>query len=163
MSKSSFNGGRTRINITKKAKLNEVDLLKAFDSYQDFERKAYFTLVFNTLASELLLEVPMKPSKENMEASIELIGLKAPEFVTLFKNWNTEDSSNADFSKDFPHRILFQSSSSSRLIWVSLAGETLFVEFLYDCNDSKSEKWVIDANHKPVSYTHLTLPTIYSV
>ncbi len=128
--------------------MNKVDLLKAFDSYQDFDRKAYFTLVFNTLASELLLEVPMRPSRENMEASLELIGLKAPEFITLYKNWDTEDSSNADFSKDYPHRILFQSSSSSKLIWVSLGGETLFVEFLYDCNDLKSEKWIIDANHK---------------
>ena len=128
--------------------MENKDLLKAFDSYNDFERKSYFTLMYNCLASELLLEVPMKPSKEHMETSVELIGLNKPEFQVIFKNWKTEDSSNTELGSDYPNQILFKHISDKKTVWVSLLEETLFVEFLYDCTVKKTEDWVINANHK---------------
>jgi len=124
-----------------------IDLLKAFDSFNDFERKSYFAINFNTLASELQLEIPFVASKTNMIQVLDLVGFDKNEYKVIFKNWNTEDSSNADFSKDFPNQYLFKHISKSSLIWISNVEETLFIEFLYDCTDVDSESWIIETNH----------------
>ena len=124
------------------------DLLKAFDSYNDFERKSYFTLVYNKISSELLLETPLVSSKENITQLLNLVDFEGSGFTILFKNWNTEDSSNADFKKDYPHEYLFQNDDKQCIIWVSLSDDTLYVEFLYDCENIRQEKWVVATNHK---------------
>jgi len=122
------------------------ELLNAFDSYCDFNRNSYFTLSFNTLASNLLLEVPLAATKESMNEVLALMNLSANKYELLFKNWNTEDSSNADFAKDFPYELLFKGLDKKGLIWISLEDDTLSVDFLYDCNDSSLEDWIIDMN-----------------
>ncbi len=123
------------------------ELLKAFDSYNDFERNSYFTLSFDEIASELLLETPLEDSKENMDKVLDLLNLVEDNYRQIFKNWSTEDSCNADFTRDYPYQILFKSLKSKSLIWVSLESDTLSVEFLYDCKDSTLEKWIVEKNH----------------
>ena len=123
------------------------ELLKAFDSYNDLVRKSYFTLCFDELASELLLETPLVASKENMNKVLDLMKLKSNDFEIVLKNWDTEDTSNADFSRDFPNEYLFKSNSKKGIIWVALSYDTLYIEFLYDCKDADLEKWVIETNH----------------
>lgn len=125
-----------------------IDLLKAFDSYNDFERKSYFALVFNSIASELLLETPIVSSKKNIDQVLNILRFDDREFNTVFKNWTTEDSNNADFSKDYAYQYLLKSENQKCLVWISMSDETLYIEFLYDCTDSELEQWIIETNHK---------------
>ncbi len=123
-------------------------LLKAFDSYNDFERTSFFTLSFNELSSVMSFKTPLEESKENITKVLDLIELEENNYEIIFKAWNTEDSSNADFSKDFPFQLLYKSNHKKCLIWITLERDTLDVEFLYDCKDETLEQWVIDMNHK---------------
>lgn len=125
-----------------------TDLLKAFDSYNEFERKSFFALTFDTIASELLLETPLVGNEKNMTKVLELIGLDGKAYQAVFKNWTTEDSNNADFSKDYAYEYLFKDVGKKSMVWLSLTEDTLYVEFLFDCTDKVLEKWVIDTNHK---------------
>jgi hypothetical protein len=125
-----------------------AELLQAFDSYNDFERTSYFTVCFDRLASELLLEIPFEESKSNMEAVIDIIDFKSQKMEVIFKNWNTEDAKNADFSRDFPFQYLLKSTSEKLIIWLSLENDELTVDFLYDNSNLELEKWVIATNHK---------------
>ena len=124
------------------------ELLKAFDSYNDFKRDSYFTLIYDTLGSYLTLEVPLEATKVNMNRVVELMNLSENNYELLYKVWNTEDSSNADFDKDFPFEYLLKSLNKKSLIWISLDEDTLSVSFLYDCKDVKLENWVIEMNDK---------------
>ncbi|KAB1160491.1 AAA family ATPase [Tenacibaculum aiptasiae] len=124
------------------------ELLKAFDSYNEFEKSSYFTLMFNSIASTLSLEINLEESKENIEKVLQILNLKNGDYELVFKNWNTEDSNNADFSSDFPYQFLFKSISNKCIIWISLEYETLKIDFYYDCKDSNLEKYIINQNHK---------------
>ncbi|MGK0389906.1 MAG: hypothetical protein ACI94Y_002651 [Maribacter sp.] len=124
-----------------------AELINAYDSYNDFERYSYFTVCYDMLPSNLLLDTPLEVNKENMEAVIEAIDFDEIEMEVIFKNWNTEDAKNADFSKDFPYRYLFKSRSRKIIIWITLENEELTVDFLYDVVDEALEKWVISTNH----------------
>ncbi len=123
-----------------------TELLNAFDDNLDFNREAYFTLSFDALPSALYLDVPMEDSKPNMEKALDLMKLSESEFELVYKVWDTEDSSNADFEKDYPYQQLYKSNSHKGLVWVTLSNETLAVDFLYDCKDSAYENWVLDMN-----------------
>lgn len=124
------------------------DLLKVISRYGDYDRKSIFALYYKTLPSEVLLEVPLDTSKKNMEELLKLISLEEEQYEVIIKNWNTEDSSNSDHSKDFPSELLYKHPNKSSLIWISLANDTLEIEFLYDCTDDELEKWNVKINHK---------------
>jgi len=124
------------------------ELLKTLDEYGDFIHNRYFTLIFNTFPSSISLKVPLKDTKENISKVINLLDLSKSEYVLDFKHFNTEDSSNADFNKDFPYQLLYKSIKSKSTIWVSLENDTLDIDFLYDCNDSVLENNIIELNHK---------------
>lgn len=125
-----------------------AELINAFDSYNDFERSSFFTVCFDKIASKLLLETPLEVSKSNMEEVIKTIDFKSQEIEVVFKHWNTEDTKNADFSKDFPSEYLLKSTSKNLVIWLSLEVDVLTVDFLYDHADAELEKWVLSTNHK---------------
>jgi len=125
-----------------------AELINALDNYNEFERGSYFAVCFDQIASKLLFDTPLEESKENMEAVLETIDLDSQEIEVVFKNWNTEDAKNADFSKDFPHQYLLKSKSKKLVIWLSLAYEELSTDFLYDTSDLELEQWVILTNHK---------------
>jgi len=123
------------------------NLLKAFDSYNDFECKSFFTLLYDVIASELNLEIPFIASKKNIESVINLIKPKQNDFELVYKKWSTEDSNNSDHSKDYPFLLLYKNLKTKCTLKVVLDDDTLEIEFLYDCSDLELEKWVIDTNH----------------
>jgi len=124
------------------------DLLQAFDSYNDFERTSYFTLTFGVLPSNMALDVPLEDTKQHMDRVLSLLDLSSNNFDLVFKNWNTEDSKDSDFKRDFPFESLYQSSKEKCLLWISLENDTLMVVIYYDGNDVELEKWVINTNHR---------------
>jgi DNA replication protein DnaC len=125
-----------------------TDLINSFDSYKDFNRHAYFTVCFGTLASGLLAEVAIEGNKENMEKVIELIDLNSIELEVVFKKWMTEDDKDSELSSDYVFEYIFKSESNRLIVWVSLDNNYLNVDFLYDVSNTVTEKWVISTNHK---------------
>lgn len=123
------------------------ELLKTFDSYNDFNREPFFTLKFEEIASEIYLEVPLVSSKENMDKLLDFMNLKANNYELVYKIWKTEDSNNSDFSNDYPRKMLFLSNKKKSIIWIDLSSVTLYIEFLYDCKDLALEKWILEFNH----------------
>ncbi len=123
------------------------ELLKAYDSYNDFEKSSYFTLVFDLLPSTLFLKLPLEESKENIKNVIETLNLTDKNYELIFKDWQTEDAKNADFSADYPYQLLYKSKIQKSIIWISLNYETLQIKFYYDCNDKVLEEDIIALNH----------------
>lgn len=122
-------------------------LIDAYDSYKDFNKHAFFTVCFDSLPSELALRLPMKETKEQMERVMQLIDIQKFDLEVVFKNWNTEDTKNADFSKDFIYQYMFKSRTQKLLVWVDLDGDRLAVEFLYEASNQLVEEWVTATNH----------------
>jgi len=122
------------------------ELLKTFDSYNDFSRDSFFTLIYDVLSSNLSLEVPLEATKKNMDRVLEFMDLAGNNFEAVFKNWNTDDSNDADFGKDFPYEYLFRGINKKVLIAIALEEDTLGVDFLYDCKDVELEKWIVKMN-----------------
>lgn len=122
------------------------ELLKVFNENNEFVRSSYFTLLYDTLSSSISVKVPLEESKENLNRVLNLMHL-SNDYEIIFKKWNTENSSNADFKKDFPYQILYKSTKLKSTIWISLENDAVNIEFLYDCNDSALENWVIQMNH----------------
>jgi len=124
------------------------ELLKAFDSDNDFARSSYFTLSFDILASTLYLAISLEANKTNIEKVLKELNLSPDEFTLLYKNWKTEDNCDADFESDYPNEYLYKSLHHKQLIWVDLQYDTLYINFYYDCNDAKLEENVLQMNHK---------------
>ncbi len=140
-----------------------TNLLDAFKSYNSPEIEAYYSICYNTLPSRLLLETPLEATKANMESIIEVIQLSSQQLEVVLKYWNTENSSNADFSKDFPYQYLLKSSSKKLMLWLSLGNDELIAKFLYDISDPDIETWVIDTNHKLRSKFGLSRTPVFKV
>lgn len=124
-----------------------AELIDAFDSYSDFDKHSYYIICFDKIASILSLKTPLEESKEHMEAIVDTIDFKSNNIEVVFKNWNTEDAKNADFSKDFPYQYLLKSTTKKLMIWISLENDEINIEFFYDNSDLELEKWVIAMNH----------------
>lgn len=120
-----------------------TQLIDAYDSYKDFDRYAYFTVCFDALPSCLGLDVPLKETKENMDKVLEVMDFDTLEINPKFKNWTAEDVKNSDSSKDYAYQYLMKSEKKSLILWISLDGNELSIEFLYDLKDSELEAWVI--------------------
>ena len=121
-------------------------LLKAFGSYDDFDKKRYFTLEYDLIPSILSFEAPFEINKKSLEEVIEKLSLGTFDFEIVFKYWNTDDASNADLNLDFPFQYIFKSNSKKCVISVSAENDTLEIEFLYDCKDAELEGWIIKIN-----------------
>jgi len=124
-----------------------AELIDSFDSYGDFDKSSYYIFCFDKIASILSLKTPLDETKENIEAVIEAIDFQSQNLEVVFKNWNTEDAKNADFSKDFPFQYFLKSATKKLLIWISLEHNELDIEFYYDNLDLALEQWIIDMNH----------------
>ena len=92
--------------------------------------------------------MPLKGTKDNINKVKNLLSLPENDYELVFQHWSTEDSSDADFKKDFPYQLLYKSNKSKVTIWISLENDTLDVDFLYDCNDINLENKIIELNHK---------------
>ena len=125
-----------------------AELIQSFDSYRDFEPSAYYTICFDQMASLMSLELKMTETGKNIEAVLQTMDLDSQQLVLIFKNWNTEDSKNADFSKDFPYQYLYKSENQRLVIWIALDYGQLKVDFYYDTTNEALEQWVIATNHR---------------
>ncbi|HAS46592.1 MAG TPA: ATPase [Microscillaceae bacterium] len=123
------------------------NLLEAFDLYGDFEKNLYYVHCFNITPSNLTLAVPLKASKENMQAVLELIDLQVFDLQMMFKSWRTEDTRDAALSGDYPYKHLAKSTTRKLVVWIQLYSNELNVIFLYDIADQEVEKWVLETNH----------------
>ena len=124
------------------------DILQTFNSYSDFEQKPYFTLCYNELCSMMALELSLTSSKKNLEEVVSCLNLSNQGYEIVYKNWLTEDTSNADHSGDYPCEQFFQSTVQKSMIWILLSNDILKINFYYDVKDTVLEKWVITTNHK---------------
>lgn len=123
-------------------------LIQAFDAYNDFGKDAYFTLCFDTPPSKLWFETPLEASKKNMERVLALLNLEQQGMEAVYRHWTTENSSNADTSKDYPYEYLFKSSHKKLLIWICLRCEDLDINFYYDLTDPELENQVVEMNQQ---------------
>lgn len=123
------------------------ELLSAFDAYKDFAKTSYFTLCYNSLASNLSLLTPLASTKKNTDEVLAILDLKPDAYELVFKNWNTEDASNSDFSKDFAYQQLYKGLQSECIIWINCDNDMLEIDFLYNCTDVALEQWVVECNH----------------
>jgi hypothetical protein len=140
-----------------------AELLDVFKSYNDPEVGAYYTFCYNTLPSRLSLEIPLEATKANMESVVEIIGFSAQQLEIVYQQWDTENNSNADFSKDFPYQYLLKSSSKRLMLWISLSADELVANFFYDISDEELETWAIDTNHKLRSKFGLDRAPVFKV
>ncbi|GJM62514.1 AAA family ATPase [Persicobacter diffluens] len=124
-----------------------TDLLKSFDTYNDFVRGLYFTLIYEEIASSVMHETPLPSSKENREAVEKVLNLQNGEFELVFNNWNTEDSVDADFSQDYPYESAYRCISQKYLIYIRMEEDSLLVDFLFDGKDKALEQRVMEQNH----------------
>ncbi len=126
-------------------KMNNID--KAFDSYADFSRDIYYSLVFGSLPSSLELKINLDDNRENMETILSLFDFSLLEMEIIFKNWKTEDYKNTKLSDDFVYEYMFKSKVKNLMVWISLEHKELYIDFLYEGKDSELEEWVIQTNH----------------
>jgi len=124
------------------------ELLKVYSSYDELEINYFFTIHFNAIPSEVFLELSLEETKKNIESVLKVLSLEKENFNIVFKHWKTEDSSNADNSKDFPFVYLYKSNKEKCIVFISLENDTLKVKMLYDCINIELEKWVLNTNHK---------------
>ncbi|PHN05881.1 AAA family ATPase [Flavilitoribacter nigricans] len=125
-----------------------LELHQAFNSYNEFAKETYFALCFNALPSKLTLSAPLKPNKEHSEQVLDQLNPEEEDLEELFRHWNTENSSSADFTRDFPARMLFKSRTKNLLVWISLEYESLEIVFYYDLSDADLGSWVVQKNHQ---------------
>lgn len=140
-----------------------AELLDAFKSYNDPEIGAYYTICYNTLPSKLTLEIPLEATRDNMESVVETVGFSSQQLEIVFKYWNTENNSNADFSKDFPYQYLLKSSSKKLMLYLSLSEDELTANFFYDLLDEELEEWVVATNHRLRSKFGLNRAPVFKV
>ncbi|BDD09391.1 hypothetical protein FUAX_18230 [Fulvitalea axinellae] len=125
-----------------------TDLFKAFGGYNEFEKTSYFTLRFNALPSELRLDIPMDEKKQNMENVLQTINPENTGFEVMCKNWDTKNELGANPDDDYPYFYLFKNEQLRTILELSLNNNTLTAIFLYDSKDLKTERWILEANHK---------------
>ncbi|MFK7933597.1 MAG: AAA family ATPase [Saprospiraceae bacterium] len=123
-------------------------LLSAYDAYSEFSRDTYFALMFDTLASKISLDVPLKANKKNADKVLKALDFTKDEYELVFKTWRTEDTNDADASNDYPYQILFKSNQRKCIIWMTLQHDTFSVEFSYDGKNTELEQWILAANDK---------------
>ncbi|MGB3777748.1 MAG: hypothetical protein WA960_05275 [Tunicatimonas sp.] len=140
-----------------------AELLDTFKSYNDPEIGAYYTFCYDTLPSKLSLDIPLEATKSNMESVVETIGFGSRHLEVVFKYWDTENNSNADFSKDFPYQYLLKSSSKKLMVWISLSADELVTNFFYDLSDEGLERWVVETNHRLRSKFGLNRAPVFKV
>lgn len=124
------------------------DLIKAYDSYSELETPLYFTTCFNTLPSDLAVEVPLKSTKENIEKALRIINIKEIGLEVVTKSWNVKNNKHVEEAEDFVDEYLFKAKDRKATLAVKLLNNNLDVEFLYDAADEALEQWVLNASHK---------------
>lgn len=124
-----------------------AELIDAFDYYNDFELHTYYTVTYDNLPSHLTLSLPLKDSKENMEAVMAKLDISKFDLQEVFKYWSTKDTQNAQIEDDYAYKRFFKSSSRKLILKIALYQEELEIDFLYELADGELEAWVLETNH----------------
>ncbi|MEM6344795.1 MAG: AAA family ATPase [Bacteroidota bacterium] len=125
-----------------------AELIDAFDYYNDFELHSYFTVAYDSLPSHLVLNLPLKESKQNMDMVMAQIDFAQFGLQPLFKYWSTKDTQNTHIEDDYAYKSFFKSESHKLVLKIALYQETLEIDFLYDLQDPALEQWVLTTNHQ---------------
>lgn len=125
-----------------------AELIDAFDYYNDFELHSYYTITYDSLPSHLVLSLPLKESKQNMDKVMAQINFAHFGLNPIFKYWSTKDTQNAQIDEDYAHKSFFQSDTKKLVLKIALYQEELAIDFLYDINDPEVEAWVLATNHQ---------------
>lgn len=125
-----------------------VELYKAYDDYDGFKKKRYFTIRYDILPSDLEVSIPLQRSKEQVAKVLGMIDVKRFELGVVFKIWKTSNYNNAEIEEDFVKEYLFESKSRKLIVWVKFTSSNLNVNFLYDANDKEVEAWILATNHE---------------
>ncbi|WP_196886808.1 AAA family ATPase [Aureivirga sp. CE67] len=122
------------------------NLIKAYNSYSYCEKQPLFVAFYNKIPSNLVTNIFLEESKENMEKVLEIFDTK--DLVVVAKNWKTKDDQDAKLNEDYVYEYLFKGKSKQILVEIRLYNTLLEVEFYYDCEDKELENWVLNSNHK---------------
>ena len=123
-------------------------LLDAFDQNKRFKSSVYYSISFGILPSGVRFALSTIRIKETVETMLKDMELERFSFITVFKNWVTEDFQNAQPSDDYVFEYLFKSETGRMLIHFIAREAYLTVDFLYDSNYPETEQWILEINHK---------------
>jgi hypothetical protein len=90
----------------------------------------------------------IKEVKGIVDAILKEMDLERFSFITVFKNWSTEDFCNSQPADDYAFEYVFKSEAGHMLIHFTVREGYLTVDFLYDAQRSDTEQWMLDINHK---------------
>lgn len=121
-------------------------LLDTFNQDKRFRVPAYYTVCFGSLSSGLRFSVFTDRTRALVDDIIDCLDLERYSFITIFKNWATEDFKNARPVDDYPYEYLFKSDSGQMLVHLIAREGFITVDFYYDVNRPDCEKWVVETN-----------------
>ncbi len=122
-------------------------LLDSYDQYNRLKVSVYYTVCFGVLPSSLRIALPLERSKENVEAILKEIDLQSLEFISVLKNWATEDFQDAKRSEDYVFEYVFKSTPGRMIVHFMARDDLLTIDFFYDGNQPESENWTLETNH----------------
>jgi hypothetical protein len=123
-------------------------LLDALDQNKRFKSSAYYSICFGIIPSGVRFALSTMRIKETVEAMLKDMDLERFSFVTVFKNWVTEDFKNAQPADDYVFEYMFKSETGHMLIHFIARETYLSVDFLYDVSHPETEQWVLETNHR---------------
>lgn len=126
--------------------MNELNNI--YDDYGDLSKENYFVRCFNTIPSQLLLELPLEVSKKNMELVLQELDFTTYDINLVNQKWQTSNNKHDNTEADFPCVCFYKSQVTSLCILVALSNGELSLEFLYDHVDTELENWIISTYRK---------------
>src|SRR6266498_2173736 len=91
-------------------------LLDTYDHFKHFRLSVYYTVCFGILPSALKIVLPIERSQGKVDTVLKSIDLQRFGFVTVFKNWITDDFQTAKQSDDYAFEYVFKSEQGRMLI-----------------------------------------------
>jgi hypothetical protein len=136
--------------LRKRYSVEDLLLGSLFDSLSHqnsrFKLFPYFLSCFAALPSAVRIILPVEGKKETIESILNHIGLEKFSFVTVFKNWITDDSKDAKMSDDYAYEYVFKSDAGRMLIHFLSQYQSVQIQFLYHLDNPESEKWILETN-----------------
>lgn len=130
--------------------MNETTLAELLDSIgpnTNFKLFPYYAMCFDLVPSTIKIHLQEEGTKEKTAKILEELNLEKFAFVPVLKNWRTENTKDAKTSEDFVYEYVFKSDSHQMLIHFLAQRNFVQVHFLYNLNDTETEKWILDINH----------------
>jgi len=123
-------------------------LINAFDTYGDFDVEMYFTVKYNRIATNLEIDLPLKPQKEIMDRVLGELELEESEFKTIYKTWRVAAQSDVKAGDDYVKYAFLSSETRGICVEIQTYPESVSVEFFYDEQENGLEEWVFTQVNK---------------